>query len=162
MKKIRWSEILKFFISVIICELAGVTGSIFTSPAIPHWYATLVKPSFSPPNSIFAPVWTSLYFLMGISAYLVWRKGLDNHLVNSALRLFIIQLILNTFWSILFFGLRSPVLGLIEIIILWIAILLTTFSFFRVSKIAGFLLLPYILWVSFAVILNFSIWRLNL
>jgi len=162
MMKKTWIEILKLTISIIICESAGVIGSIFTTPAIPGWYAALVKPSFTLPNWVFAPVWTSLYLLMGISVFLVWRKGLDNHLVNSALRLFIVQLVLNTFWSILFFGLRSPLLGLVEIIILWVAILLTILSFFRVSKIAGILLLPYILWVSFAAILNFSLWRLNL
>ena len=159
--KINLNEILKLVVSMIICLLAGAIGSIFTTPAIPSWYAALVKPSFNPPNWVFAPVWSGLYLLMGISAFLVWRKGLDNRLVNSALRLFIIQLILNTFWSILFFGLRSPVLGLAEIIILWVAIFLTILSFFRVSKIAGILLVPYVLWVSFAAILNFSIWRLN-
>jgi benzodiazapine receptor len=160
--RINLNEILKLVVSIIICQLAGVIGSIFTTTAIPVWYSTLIKPSFTPLNWIFAPVWTGLYLLMGISAFLVWRKGLDNRLVNSTLRLFIIQLILNTFWSILFFGLRSPLLGLVEIILLWVAILLTILSFFRVSKIAGFLLVPYILWVSFAAILNFSIWRLNL
>jgi benzodiazapine receptor len=160
--RIRFNEILKLVVSIIICQIAGVIGSIFTTPAIPVWYASLIKPTFTPPNWVFAPVWTGLYLLMGISAFLVWRKGSDNHLVNSALRLFIIQLILNTFWSILFFGLRSPVLGFLEMILLWVAILLTILSFFRASKIAGFLLVPYILWVSFAAILNFSIWRLNL
>jgi benzodiazapine receptor len=160
--RINLNEILKLVVSIIICQLAGVIGSIFTTTAIPVWYSTLIKPSFTPLNWIFAPVWTGLYLLMGISAFLVWRKGLDNRLVNSTLRLFIIQLILNTFWSILFFGLRSPLLGLVEIILLLVAILLTILSFFRVSKIAGFLLVPYILWVSFAAILNFSIWRLNL
>jgi tryptophan-rich sensory protein len=159
--KIRLKEILKLVVSIIICESAGFIGSIFTTPAIPGWYAALVKPSFTLPNWVFAPVWTGLYLLMGISAFLVWRKGLDNRLVNSALRLFIIQLILNTFWSILFFGLRSPLLGFLEIIFLWVAILLTILRFFRVSKLAGILLLPYILWVSFAAILNFSLWRLN-
>lgn len=161
MGRIRLTEILKFLICIIICESAGVIGSIFTTTAIPGWYATLVKPSFTPPNWVFAPVWTSLYLLMGISAFLVWRKGLDNHLVNSGLRIFILQLILNTLWSFLFFGLKSPLLGLIEIVLLWIAIVLTILNFFRVSKLAGILLLPYILWVSFAAILNFSLWRLN-
>jgi len=160
--KINLNEILKLVVSIIICLLAGVIGSIFTTSAIPGWYAALFKPSFTLPNWVFAPVWTNLYLLMGISAFLVWRKGLDNHLVNSGLRVFILQLILNTLWSFLFFGLKSPLLGLIEILLLWIAIVLTILSFFRVSKIAGILLLPYILWVSFAAILNFSIWRLNL
>jgi len=162
MMKKPWIEILKLAISIIVCQLAGVIGSIFTTPAIPGWYAALVKPSFNPPNWVFAPVWTSLYLLMGISVFLIWRKGLDNHLVNSGLRIFIFQLILNTLWSFLFFGLRSPLLGFLEIILLWVAIVLTILSFFRVSKLAGILLLLYILWVSFAAILNFSIWRLNL
>lgn len=159
--KINLNEILKLVVSIIICQLAGFIGSIFTTPAIPGWYAALVKPSFNPPNWVFAPVWTSLYLLMGISAFLVWRKGLDNHRVNSGLRIFILQLVLNTLWSFLFFGLKSPFLGLAGILLLWVSILLTILSFFRVSKISGILLLPYILWVSFAAILNFSLWRLN-
>ena len=154
-------DILKLVASVILCQLAGFLGSLFTTPAIPTWYATLVKPTFNPPNWVFAPVWTGLYLLMGISAFLVWRKGLDNHLANSGLRIFILQLVLNTLWSFLFFGLKSPLLGLIEILLLWIAIILTILSFFRSSKVAGILLLPYILWVSFAAILNLSLWRLN-
>jgi tryptophan-rich sensory protein len=98
---------------------------------------------------------------MGISAFLVWRKGIENPQVNLALRFFIIQLVLNSIWSVLFFGLRSPLLGLVEIIILWTIILLTILYFFKVSKIAGILLLPYFVWVSFATVLNFSLWRLN-
>jgi tryptophan-rich sensory protein len=159
--KINLSEILKLFVSLTICQLAGVIGSLFTIPAIPTWYATLAKPTYNPPSWVFAPVWTTLFLLMGISAFLVWRKGIENPRVNLALRFFIIQLILNSLWSVLFFGLRSPLLGLVEIIILWIFILLTILYFFKVSKIAGILLLPYILWVSFAAVLNFSIWRLN-
>ena len=162
MGRIRLTEILKLLICIIICESAGFIGSIFTTSAIPGWYAALVKPSFTLPNRVFAPVWSGLYLLMGISVFLVWRKGLDNHLVNSGLRIFILQLILNTLWSFLFFGLKSPFLGFLEIVLLWIAIVLTILSFFRVSKLAGILLLPYILWVTFAAILNFSIWRLNL
>jgi benzodiazapine receptor len=159
--KINLNEILKLFINIIICQFAGVIGSVFTTPAIPTWYATLIKPSFTPPNWIFSPVWISLYLLMGISVFLVWRKGIENPQVNLALRFFIVQLILNSLWSVLFFGLRSPFLGLVEIIILWIFILLTILYFFRVSKTAGILLWPYILWVSFAAVLNFSLWRLN-
>ncbi len=159
--KINLNEIPKLLISIIICQFAGVIGSVFTTPAIPTWYATLVKPSFTPPNWIFSPVWISLYLLMGISAFLVWRRGIENPQVNLALRFFIIQLVLNSIWSVLFFGLRSPLLGFIEIVLLWIFILLTVFYFFRVSKTAGILLLPYLLWVSFAAALNFSLLRLN-
>jgi tryptophan-rich sensory protein len=161
MARIRLNDVLKLVISLIICQFAGFIGSLFTTPTIPTWYASLQKPTFNPPNWVFAPVWISLYFLMGISAFLVWRKGIENPQVNLALRFFIIQLVLNSIWSVLFFGLRSPLLGLVEIIILWTIILLTILYFFKVSKIAGILLLPYFVWVSFATVLNFSLWRLN-
>lgn len=153
--------ILKFIISIIICQLAGVFGSIFTRPAIPIWYANLNKPSFTPPNWVFSPVWITLFALMGISAFLVWNKGINYQGVKKALTVFIVQLILNAFWSVVFFGLKSPLFGFLVIIILWIAILLTILNFFKVTKTAGLLLMPYILWVSFAAALNFSIWRLN-
>jgi len=159
--KINLNDVLKLIISIIICQLAGVFGSIFTTPAIPTWYAILQKPSFTPPNWVFAPVWTTLFLLMGISVFLVWRKGIENPRVNLALRFFIIQLVLNSIWSVLFFGLKSPILGFVEIILLWTFILLTILYFFKISRMAGILLLPYILWVSFAAVLNFSIWRLN-
>ena len=162
MEKIKVIEIVKLVISIIICLLAGFIGSFFTAPAIPTWYATLNKPSFTPPNWLFAPVWTALFVLMGISAFLVWRKGLNNRQVKIALSIFSVQLILNILWSAMFFGLRSPIAGLIEIIILWVAILLTILIFFKISMTAGLLLIPYILWVSFAAVLNFFIWRLNL
>lgn len=153
--------ILKLIISIVICQLAGVIGSLFTRPAIPTWYATLRRPSFTPPNWIFSPVWITLFVLMGISAFLVWNKGLSDKEVKIALSIFAVQLILNVLWSVMFFGLRSPLAGFIEIVILWIVILLTILYFLKVSKAAGILLMPYILWVSFAVALNFSIWRLN-
>ncbi len=153
--------ILKLVVSIIVCQLAGVIGSIFTTPAIPSWYATLKKPSFTPPNWLFGPVWITLFVLMGTAAFLVWNKGLSNKQVKIALSMFAVQLALNVLWSAMFFGLRSPLAGLIEIVILWIAILFTIVSFFKVSQTAGFLLIPYILWVSFAAVLNFSIWRLN-
>lgn len=161
MERIRAMEITKLAISIGICLTIGFIGSIFTTPSIPTWYATLEKPSFNPPNWIFAPVWTTLYILMGISAFLVWRMGLSKLSVKITLTIFIIQLILNAFWSIAFFGLRSPIAGLIVIIILWIAILLTVISSLNVSKLAGILLIPYILWVSFASILNAMIYILN-
>ena len=155
-------KILKLVVSILVCQGAGVVGSIFTSPAITTWYAQLQKPSFSPPNWIFAPVWTLLFLLMGVALYFVWSKGLEDKKVKTALFIFGVQLILNTLWSILFFGLQSPFYAFIEIIILWLAILLTIISFSRISKAAAYLLLPYILWVSFASILNFSILILNL
>ena len=161
MEKIKAIDILKLVISIIICLGAGFIGSFFTTPAIPTWYAILKRPPFAPPNWLFAPVWTTLFVLMGISAFLVWRRGLNDPQVKIALGIFIVQLILNALWSVMFFGLRSPLAGLIDIAILWIAILLTILNFFKISTAAGLLLIPYILWVSFAAVLNFSIWRLN-
>ncbi len=157
------NKIVRFLVSVLSCQAAGIIGSFFTSPAIPTWYAGLHKPVFNPPNWIFAPVWTILFLLMGISLYLIWDKfgkG-ESRQVKKALFLFAVQLILNLFWSVLFFGLRKPLYAAIEIIILWLAILATILSFYRISRIAGIMLLPYILWVSFAVILNFLIVMLN-
>ena len=161
MERGKGVEFYKLLISILICQLAGLIGSVFTTPAIPTWYRTLTKPSFTPPNWLFSPVWISLFVLMGISAFIVWHRGLSDKRVKIALSMFIVQLVLNTLWSVMFFGLRSPLAGFIEIIILWIAILLTVLRFLRISATAGILLIPYILWVSFAAVLNFSIWRLN-
>jgi len=150
---------VKVIISILICQMAGFIGSIFTSPSIQTWYVGLQKPAFAPPNWVFAPAWISLFTLMGISLYLVWNKKKN---IKTPLVLFSVQLVLNMMWSFLFFGLKSPFYALVEIIILWIAILLTIISFYKVSKRAGILLLPYILWVSFATILNYYIWLLNI
>lgn len=143
------------------CELAGWLGSIFTIQSVPGWYAALAKPPFAPPDWLFAPVWIILYFLMGISAYMVYSHGLGKHSVRSALKLFALQLALNALWSVLFFGLRSPVLGLIDIALLWLAIAATMWRFRGISRCAFWLLVPYILWVSFAALLNFYIFALN-
>ena len=140
--------------------MAGIIGSVFTFPAIPTWYATLNKPFFSPPNWIFGPVWTALFTLMGIALYLVWQKK-TKFKKAAALRIFTIQLILNTLWSILFFGLQSPALAFIEILFLWAFIALSIKAFYKVSKAAGYLLVPYILWISFATLLNLAIVMLN-
>jgi tryptophan-rich sensory protein len=129
--------------------------------SITDWYADLVKPKLAPPNWIFAPVWTILFVLMGVAAFLVWKKGLDRKDVKIALGIFVGQLVLNTLWSIIFFGLRSPGSAFIEIIFLWVAILATIISFARISRPAAWLLVPYILWVGFASYLNFMIWMLN-
>ena len=155
------TDILKLVASVILCQIAGFLGSLFTTPAIPTWYATLRKPFFTPPNWIFSPVWISLFILMGISLFFVWRRQ-GHPQLKKALIFFFVQLILNVLWSLAFFGLRLPLLGLIDIILLWIAILLTIQKFLKVSKFAGVLLLPYLLWVSFAALLNFSLWIQNL
>jgi benzodiazapine receptor len=154
-------DIPKLVASLILCQLAGFLGSLFTTPAIPTWYQTLNKPFFTPPNWIFSPVWISLFLLMGISLFLVWRRQ-GHPKVKTAFVLFFVQLILNILWSAAFFGLRSPLLGLIDIVLLWIVILLTTQHFLKVSRMAGFLLLPYLLWVGFAALLNFSLWIFNL
>jgi tryptophan-rich sensory protein len=152
---------LKLVIAILACQAAGVIGSIFTTPAIDTWYATLTKPSFAPPNWVFAPAWITLYFLMGLAAFLVWRKGLNYPYVKAALVAFCVQLALNAFWSAAFFGLRSPLAGLVVIVALWVAIIVTISYFLRVSRVAGILLLPYLGWVTFAALLNFYLYNLN-
>lgn len=158
MKKI---DLLKVAGFVLLCQLAGVIGTFFTFSAIPEWYAYLNKPSFSPPNYLFGPVWTTLYTLMGISAYLVYKKGTKKKNTKEALNIFWIQLALNSLWSIIFFGMKNPTLAFIEIIIMWIAILITIIKFYPISKTSAYCLVPYIIWVSFALVLNFSIVTLN-
>jgi len=161
MRNVSGKDIIKLVVSVVVCLAAGAIGSVFTRSSIPTWYATLVKPAFSPPNWLFAPVWTLLYILMGVAAFLVWRKGLENRKVRIELIVFLIQLVLNVFWSVVFFGLESPFYGLMVISILWVAILVTAVMFFKISRVASVLLWPYLAWVSFAAILNSSIWLLN-
>ncbi len=152
---------IKIVIAVLICEFAGIIGAVFTTPAITTWYATIQKPSFNPPNWIFFPVWTVLFLLMGLSLYIVWTKGLDKKEVRKAAYVFAFQLILNIAWSIIFFGFKNPFLAFIEIILLWISILATIILFYRISKKAGAIMIPYILWVTFAAFLNYSVWILN-
>lgn len=155
-------KLFKFLVSVIGCELAGIAATPFTLSAIPTWYQTLNKPIFSPPNWVFGPVWTILYFLMGLAVYLIWTSKTKNQkLKQVGLKYFSIQLGLNFLWSILFFGLHSPILGMIDIIILWILILITMMKFHKISKTASYLLIPYLLWVSFATVLNLTIVVLN-
>lgn len=147
--------------SILICEAAGIVGSLFTISAIPTWYATLNKPIFNPPNWIFAPVWTILYLMMGISLYLVWTKRIKTKGVKSALSVFGLQLALNASWSIVFFTGQSIFGGLTIIVLLWFLILITILKFFKISQTAALLLVPYLLWVSFATVLNFYIFKLN-
>lgn len=150
---------IKFVISLAVCQLAGVTGSVFTSSSVTTWYPTLTKPNFSPPGWIFGPVWIALYFLMGISLYLIWiNKAKDN---GKALILFAIQLILNVLWSFMFFGLKSTLYGLIDILVLLVAIILTILFSYKISVLAAILLVPYLVWVSIATILNYNIFLLN-
>lgn len=151
----------KLIISVLVCLSAGFIGSFFTTPSIPTWYATLNKPSFNPPNWLFAPVWTTLFILMGIAAFLIWRKGLKKKAVKNALIIFLLQLVFNTLWSFLFFKFHSPFWALVDIGVLWGLILLSLIKFWKISKAAGILLIPYLFWVSFASFLNYTIYRLN-
>ncbi len=155
------SDIARLIGAIIICQAAGGIGALAMGSSLSGWYLTLNKPSYNPPGWVFGPVWVTLYTLMGIAAWLVWNKGLDNPTVRTGLVLFVVQLALNSAWTFLFFGLKMPLLAFVEIIILWFAILLTTIFFFRVSTAAGVLMMPYILWVSFASVLNFSLWWLN-
>lgn len=147
--------------SILICLGAEAAGVTFTFSALKTWYPTLVKPSFNPPNWLFGPVWIILYLLMAISLYLIWLKGLKNKNVRNAVFLFFIQLILNATWSPVFFGARNVFLALIVIVILWFYILKTILAFSKIDKQASYLLYPYLAWVSFATVLNFSIWILN-
>lgn len=153
-------NLFRLIISIIICQSAGIIGSFFTVSSIGGWYQTLNKPVFNPPGYVFGPVWITLYLLMGISLYLVWNKK-GSAGIKIPLIIFFAQLFFNTIWSILFFGLESPVLALIDIKILLILIIITMFSFYKVSKPAAFLMIPYLLWVSFATVLNYYIVKLN-
>lgn len=149
----------KFIIAVGVSEFAGIIGSVFTIPAIPTWYATLNKPALNPPAWLFGPVWVTLYFLIGVSLWLVWKS--DSSAKKRAIWLFAVQLVLNAIWSPIFFGTHSLGNALAVIVLLWAAIALTIIIFKKISKTAAWLLVPYIFWVSFAVYLNFAIWVLN-
>jgi len=155
------SDFLKLAVSIGSPFLAGFVGSIFTVSAIPLWYQDLLKPSLNPPAWVFGPVWTILFVLMGISAFLVWRAGWQKREVRVALGLFGIQLVFNAFWSVIFFGLKSPGWAFADIIVLLFFVIWTAIAFFKISKTAGYIFLPYILWISFATYLNLSIWVLN-
>lgn len=144
---------------IIVAELAGIAGSLVTFPSIGTWYASLAKPELAPPNWVFGPVWITLYALMGMAAGLVWASSDKNKIF--ALKVYGVQLALNVFWSLLFFGLRSPGLAFMGIIALWLAIVGTIVAFWRVSRSAAWLLAPYIAWVTVALFLNYSIWMLN-
>jgi translocator protein len=158
MKKREIFELLTF---LGITYMAAIIGGTGTSAGLDQWYRSLEKPQFNPPDYVFGPVWTLLYTMMGISAYLVYEQGWNKLQVRRALTLYFIQLGLNALWPISFFSLRSTTLGLVNIVLLWIAIMLTIGAFYRISKKSAYLLIPYILWVTFAMILNFSLWDLN-
>lgn len=153
--------IIGLVVSILLAQTAGVLGAWATATSVREWYPTLTKPFFTPPNWLFAPAWTTLYTLMGIAAYLVWSEGTSKGVVQIALAAYVVQLLLNAAWSPVFFGLRAPGPGLIIIVLLWVAIVVTITWFARVSSIATWLMVPYLLWVTYAAALNFEIWRLN-
>lgn len=150
---------LKLIISLLLPQLTGFIGSYFTIQAIPTWYATLNKPSFSPPNWLFGPVWLTLYLMMGVALYLNWIK--KSKLAKCNVRLFFIHLFFNAIWTPIFFGAKNTLLALYIIIMIWLFIVTMIFKFWKVNKVSSLLLVPYLLWVSFASILNYFLWRLN-
>lgn len=153
------SNTLKLIISLALPQIAGGLGAFFTITSVQSWYQTINKPSFNPPSWIFGPMWTLLYVLMGIACYLIW-KG-EHPQKKQLLTLFFSQLFLNALWSPAFFGMESPILGLVVIVPMWALILVCIIQFRKASKLASGLMVPYLLWVSFATVLNFSIWWLN-
>ncbi|MBO6827922.1 TspO/MBR family protein [Allomuricauda sp.] len=154
-------RVLYITISVLVCLAIGFLSSIATQSSVNDWYLTLDKPSFTPPNYLFAPVWTALYIMMGVAAGIVWSKGYHHIWVKTALYHFVFQLLLNALWSIVFFGLKNPLGGMIVILALLTMIILTIKWFRVISKPAAYLLVPYVLWVVFASALNYKIWELN-
>lgn len=153
-------KITPLILSVLIAQSAGLIGTIFTASSITTWYATLIKPEWTPPSWLFGPAWITLYTLMGIAAWMIWKQR-KKPAARSALKVYGAQLVLNSIWSPLFFGLQNPGLAFFEIIILLITIVLTIIFFWRINKWAGIILLPYLAWSSFATFLNFTIWQLN-
>ncbi len=155
------SNTLKCIIAIFIPVATGAISGFFTVSGVDSWYQIIQKPSWNPPSWIFAPVWTTLYIMMGIALYLVWRSGERKPLKKTAIWLFALQLLLNFSWSFIFFYKQEPGLAFAELLCLWLMILATIFVFAKISKLAAWLLVPYISWVSFASILNFTIWKLN-
>lgn len=154
------NNFVSLIVFLVICFAVAGLGSFATTPNIQTWYVTLNKPSWNPPNWLFGPVWTLLYAMMAVAVWLVW-KGAGWQAGRTALLLFALQLLLNLAWSFIFFNFHQIGLAFLEIVVLWIAIVATIVSFASVSKVAAALLIPYLLWVSFASFLNFTIWRLN-
>jgi tryptophan-rich sensory protein len=161
MKTISARELPILILCIAICQLAGALGSLFTSSSITTWYPILIKPWFTPPGGIIAIVWIFLFTLMGLSFFLIWRQGTNGADQKRAIAVFLIQLIANVLWSWAFFGLQSPLAGMVVIAVLWLLILQSIIRFWPISRNAALLLVPYILWVSFAAFLNYTIWMLN-
>lgn len=151
----------KVAIAIAVTLLLGSTSGLITAGAIEGWYTEIEKPTFNPPNTVFGPVWTVLYIMMGFAAGLIWSNGLEDPKVRRALSLFGVQMLLNVLWSLLFFGLKSPGLALVDITLLLLTIILCIRAFHPIDRWAAYLLVPYVLWVSFATVLNASIWLLN-
>ena len=160
MHRITLTDWLVLFGLIVLAQGAGLLGSLAMNATSAAWYASLTLPVLTPPAWLFGPAWTLLYVLMGVAAFIVWRSRHRSG-AELALVLFVVQLVLNALWSVLFFGMQSVALGLAEIALLWLAILATIVAFARVSKVAAWLLVPYLLWVTFAAYLTFEIWRLN-
>lgn len=154
-RKNQWLVLAGF---ILLCVTTGMIGGLVTAPSIENWYRTIAKPDWTPPNWLFGPVWTVLFIMMGVAAWLVWKT---RDRIAPAMMLFGVQLALNLGWSLLFFGARSPGLALIEVVLLWGSVLLTMLAFFGRQRTAGWLFVPYLAWVSFAAILNFAIWSMN-
>ncbi|GAB3936088.1 TspO/MBR family protein [Mucilaginibacter myungsuensis] len=154
-------QFVPFILSILITLAIGFVASKFTTPEIPTWYTTIQKPSFNPPNWLFGPVWTLLYIMIAISAYLVWKRRDGSELYSTARSVYIIQLALNFSWSIVFFGMHQILGALVVIVLLWVSIVATMYYFNKFSKVACWMLLPYLLWVSFATALNTAIYLLN-
>lgn len=153
---------IKLIIALLLPQLAGLGGMLFTDTGESSWYQELEKPSWNPPGWVFGPVWTALYIMMGIAFYLVWKsENVSKQLKSTAMIFWVVQLVLNFFWTIIFFGAQSPPFAFIEIIVLWLTILVTIILFMRVHKTAGWLMVPYIVWVSFATVLTYTIYQLN-
>lgn len=154
-------DVISLVVALVIPLVVGGIGGFATTSSLSDWYRVIERPSWTPPDWIFGPVWTFLYLVIGVASWLVWRQGWDSPGVRGALSLFGVQLILNLLWSVIFFGLRSPSWALLEIVVLWVMILLTMVQFYRLNTIAGLLFVPYQLWVTFATALNAAIWWLN-
>lgn len=151
---------LSLIVFIVVCFSAAALGSVFTNNSLKTWYPTIKKPSWNPPNKIFGPVWSVLYLMMAVAGWLVWEK-LPQKVLSASMALFFVQLVLNVVWSVVFFGLRSPGWAFVEVVLLWVFIALSMISFWSVYWLAGLFFLPYFLWVSFALALNYAIWRLN-
>ena len=152
---------IRLIVAVLLPVLVGAVSGLFTASSVKTWFVTLNKPSFNPPSYVFAPVWTTLYIMMGVAFYLVWVSVTDKAQQHKAMTVYFIQLFLNFCWSFIFFYKQRPDLAFIEIVFLWVSIVATLVLFYRISNPAGWLLVPYLLWVSFASALNYAIWQLN-